>query len=219
MEVVAAEKLVLALAFSHEELEDASAGFCEPLELDAIDVPSHGMADLDVFEFDSDDAPPSIDAAEPATPEPVSAKSEPAASEPEAPTADPFAAYVAAVVEVARISGNTRAAVALPLLLEGGPFDAAALPDDARERLVVADVLVRSGSSVSPSDSFAATAGAWRSVLRGTTNDLAACGESTLDGWSAELLKALGVGQGGATDVRRELRRRGVAAFGMLLAA
>ena len=65
----------------------------------------------------------------------------------------------------------------------------------------------------------AANATAWRRVLSGETNDLADCGDSTLDGWSADLLHAFGIGQGGAADVRRELRKRGVAAFGMLLAA
>jgi hypothetical protein len=141
----------------------------------------------------------------------------PAAGEPSRP--DAFTAYVSAVVEVAQAAGNARAAAALPALLEGAEFDLGSLPGESQARLVAAQVLSSSGTALSPSDAFTSMASAWRSVLRGDTQDLSACGDSTLDGWSADVLKAFGVGQGGATDVRRELRRRGVAAFGMLLAA
>jgi len=56
-------------------------------------------------------------------------------------------------------------------------------------------------------------------VLCGESNDFSACGTSTLDGWAGDLLKSFGVGRDGRIDVKRELRRRGVAAFGMILAA
>ena len=91
------------------------------------------------------------------------------------------------------------------------------LPDgETRRDLATAQIL---GAGAGASDGFLATARAWRLVLRGESSDFSGCGASTLDSWSADLLKAFGVGQGGKLDVRRELRRRGVAAFGMLLAA
>jgi len=204
--------------------DEPAPASCEPLELDVVEISAQKVDPVDaVFEFDADEAAP--EATSPARvveePEIRVAEGPVAAEAPGAPPAatDPFAAYVAAVVEVAQAAGNTRAAAALPMLLEGADFDPSVLPEEAHARLIAARVLVRSDAALSPSDGFMSMAGAWRGVLRGLTNDLSACGATTLDGWSAELLSAFGVGQGGVTDVRRELRRRGVAAFGMLLAA
>ena len=239
----------LTLAFDTTEVSpftDTSSSPCAPLELDAMDFVLTLSSDDAVFDFDADGAPaattPDDTADAPACeaddPVPAVAEPVPAADSTSAATnatlavvapaaqsssvaslPDSFSAYVAAVVEVAEAAGHTRAAATIPRLLEGASLDLASLPDEAQARLVAADVLSRSGGALSPSEAFASMASAWRGVLRGDTHDLSACGESTLDGWSAELLKAFGVGQGSATDVRRELRRRGVAAFGMLLAA
>ena len=237
----------LTLAFDTTEVSPFSgSSSCAPLELDAMDFVLTLSSDDAVFDFDADGAPaettPDDTAHAPAcdSDDPVAAVAEPvpaadstsaatnatlavvapaAQSSSVASLPDSFSAYVAAVVEVAEAAGHTRAAATIPRLLEGASLDLASLPDEAQARLVAADVLSRSGGALSPSEAFASMASAWRGVLRGDTHDLSACGESTLDGWSAELLKAFGVGQGSATDVRRELRRRGVAAFGMLLAA
>jgi hypothetical protein len=195
----------------------------QPLELDAMEFVTTLASDDAVFDFDGDDATglPGIVVLKPNPMLDVKKSAELAVSNEAAPAAAPdlFAAYVAAVVEVARSTGHAPAAAALPTLLEGVEFDVAKLPDDARARLLDAGVLRSSDGVVRPSEAFIATAAAWRGVLRGATSDFSACGDSTLDGWTADLLKAFGVGQGTTTDVRRELRRRGVAAFGMLLAA
>jgi hypothetical protein len=54
-------------------------------------------------------------------------------------------------------------------------------------------------------------------VVRGKTTDLGACGAATLDTWAADLICALaGAPRSRAGDYRRELRRRGVAAFGLI---
>jgi len=45
---------------------------------------------------------------------------------------------------------------------------------------------------------------------------LAECGESTLDDWTANLIARLVAKPGMASTIRRDLRRRGIAAFGML---
>jgi hypothetical protein len=139
----------------------------------------------------------------------------------ESEKAAPFRAFVAALVEVLLVSGSTRAAAVLPRLLEsceGGL--AAALDAESRQALVAARIAEElDDASICLSPAFTATARAWRDVLSGETQNLSACGTSTLDGWAGDLLKALGVGREGKMDVRRELRRRGVAAFGMLLAA
>jgi len=136
-------------------------------------------------------------------------------SEPTVP--DAYSAFVAALVAVALDAGATRAAASLPALLESGSLDVHAFTDDVQRALLSANVLERRADQLVPKSSFLETAKAWRQVLRGEINDLSACGTTTLDAWSADLLRAFGVGQG--KDVRRELRFRGVAAFGMLLAA
>jgi hypothetical protein len=61
---------------------------------------------------------------------------------------------------------------------------------------------------------------AWRGVLDGTGGDLAACGAATLDAWAAELVAAvLNAPSGAVPELRRALRRAGVAAFGLLAVA
>jgi hypothetical protein len=132
---------------------------------------------------------------------------------------DPFAAFVAALVSVALAGGATRAAAVLPGLLDGNAGDLSGFPDAVRSSIVSAAIVSDGAGTLAPSASFTATSNAWRMVLRGESNDFSACGTSTLDGWAADLLKAFGVGRDGRVDVRRELRRRGVAAFGMILAA
>jgi len=187
----------------------------EPLELDAIARPAWD----DVFDFDTDGSDSVVaQAAEAEASEPA-ADAAMVAQNAAPPSSSAFTAYVAALVDVALAAGHTRAAALLPRLVDGNPIDGADLPEDMERRLVTADVLARKGDAIVAHESFAMIATAWRRVLSGETNDLVECGDSTLDGWSAELLRALGIGQGGAADVRRELRRRGVAAFGMLLAA
>ncbi|HEV8245438.1 MAG TPA: hypothetical protein VGP93_06710 [Polyangiaceae bacterium] len=131
---------------------------------------------------------------------------------------DGFDAFVAALVEISLAAGATRSAALLPALLEEGRVRLEALPEETLETLRVRSILAREGSEVTAA--FAAVSRAWREVLRGTSNDLSACGASTLDSWAADLLCALsGAPVSRASDYRRELRRRGIAAFGLLAAA
>lgn len=142
-----------------------------------------------------------------------------AATESESTRPDSFAAFVAALVEVALAAGATRAAALLPGFIEGAAQDFTGSSDAVRSSLLDSGLAREADGSLVPSVAFVATASAWRMVLRGESNDFSACGTSTLDGWAADVLKSFGVGRDGRVDVKRELRRRGVAAFGMILAA
>ena len=129
------------------------------------------------------------------------------------PESDPFQRFVQAMVDVAKAAGGSRAAAILPALLERGTTRPDALDPPAL------DALGRRGLWVGrqPSPRFVATLAAFRETLRGESADLAICGEYTLDRWAAELLAALlGWSSGRAEELRRPLRRSGVAAFGML---
>ena len=131
------------------------------------------------------------------------------------PALDSFAEFVQSMVEIAQAQGASRAAACLPALLGATPFRANALGAELEKALAARGVLAPSGRK--RSDSFEQTSSAWRSVLTGVTDDLSSCGTTTLDRFGAELLAALlEVPKSRIEELRRELRRRGVAAFGMI---
>jgi hypothetical protein len=135
--------------------------------------------------------------------EQIEPESIPEVAETGEPARSAFDGFIEALVAVLLASGATRAAAALPVWLRSGRIEAplADLP------------LLRS-------DELGTTLEAWRAVLAGTSGDLSACGASTLDRWAAELLAiVLGAPPARVEELRRDLRRRGVAAFGMLDAA
>ena len=85
-----------------------------------------------------------------------------------------------------------------------------------RAALCEGKILEMSGDDVRPTASFASTRIAWENILRGESGDLSACGDSTLDGWTADLVARLIASPDKVATIRRDLRRRGIAAFGML---
>jgi hypothetical protein len=142
---------------------------------------------------------------------------EPCAEEPTAQ--DPFAMFVQTLVCVAQDAGCTRAAALLPALLEGGQVEAGALGEPAIDGLVNAGVLARGPSGLVGGESFRRTADAWRAILRGDSDDFGACGPRMLDEWAADLVARIVAAPAKTEQLRRELRTRGVAAFGLVLAA
>jgi hypothetical protein len=114
------------------------------------------------------------------------------------PTPTAFDALVVALVRVSLDRGATRIAAELPSSLSSGRYPTSA-PESPRARALVA---------LGP---------AWHAALDG--GDLAGCGEQPLDVWASELLAALLNAPGERETLRRVLRRHGVAAFGMLIAA
>jgi hypothetical protein len=67
--------------------------------------------------------------------------------------------------------------------------------------------------------SLRTAAAAWQAILRGESENFAACGASTLDEWCSMLVAAALGEPTRADSLRRELRRRGVAAFGLIVEA
>ncbi|MEB2312323.1 MAG: hypothetical protein OZ921_20300 [Sorangiineae bacterium] len=141
------------------------------------------------------------------------------AREASAPADDPFATLIGALTAAALDAGATRAALALDPLLRDACLDALAGDATLTERLVRARLVERHGATVRASARLAGEAAAWRAVLRGESADLAACGSATLDDWSADLLAALlDASTERKREFKRELRRHGVAAFGLIAA-
>lgn len=131
--------------------------------------------------------------------------------------ADGFATLVATLTDLALVHGSLLAASLVAPLLEGtaGEREAASLTADAMSALVAGGVLTPEGGVTR---AFLRGARGWASVLRGESDDLAACGDRTLDEWSADLVARLVGAPERMEALRRELRARGVAAFGLLAA-
>lgn len=183
-----------------------------------VDLPepataSSGGADddeptLEALILDTASAEPSNDA----TPSPSSVAAP--TTEPR-PAPDAFTALVQALVAVALADGATRAAAALPVLLEHGRLEMDALDGPALDALEAGGMIAQSGEGPRVSERFASLTAAWRDVLRGA-GDFSACGTSTLNEYAAELLAAVLGAPKRAPALQAELRRHGVAAFGML---
>jgi len=133
---------------------------------------------------------------------------------------DPFQTYVRKLVEAALAAGAAgRVVELLPAMLGLTRLDARALDDATVDALVAAGMLARSeGGAVVRSDSLVATAQAWRATLLGEEADFSAC-TTMLDEWSASLVATLAGTPAQKESYRRELRSRGVAAFGLVDAA
>lgn len=128
-------------------------------------------------------------------------------------TLDPSDQLVGALVGAAQALGATRAAAAVPALIQARRVEG--LPEEILVVLKERGFVTPEGTALSPAASAALEA--WLHVVRGETGDLEACGSSTLDSWAADLLCALaGAPRSRSADFRRELRRRGVAAFGLI---
>ena len=109
------------------------------------------------------------------------------------------------------------------------PARLATSDDHVRLFAILADVALQSGMtraaallasddsimSALPAD-LARSAAAWRDVLAGTSDDYAACGDLPLDEWAASVLATLAGAPERAIELRRELRARGLAAFGIV---
>ncbi len=106
------------------------------------------------------------------------------------------------------------------------PTETGALDDDAYATLVktLSEVVEAEGGNRESVVALlqgedAGVAAAWRAVLCGENDDISTCGAAMLDEWSADIVaRALGM-PAKATQLRRELRSRGVCAFGLVEAA
>jgi hypothetical protein len=128
-----------------------------------------------------------------------------------------FEAFVGALSGILIERGATRAAANVGALLGQRRLGRDAF-DAGTRKVLVARGLV-DGKTGRPTPEFSVVAHAWREVLDGSSGDLSACGNTTLDVWGADLLCALLGARERSDELRRALRQRGVAAFGMLAAA
>ena len=151
--------------------------------------------------------------------------------DPEAPEAtsersgvDPFARLVAALGDVALLLGAGEEGIAcLEALFGQARYDERSNPGErALQALVAGNVIVEGAKGFARSSQFTAKVVAWQGILRGESEDFALPDGGALeplDEWAADLLARI-VGPPARGDgIRRELRRRGVAAFGLVAEA
>jgi hypothetical protein len=132
------------------------------------------------------------------------------------PNVEGFAVLVRAMSLVATAAGVAVAEACFFDLLVVGKTPLASLPEATVAGLVEAGYASVSESTLFISDAALATAGAWRAILRDEAVDFAVCGSRMLDEWAADFVARV-VGTPQKTEIlRRELRRHGVAAFGLL---
>lgn len=124
--------------------------------------------------------------------------------------------FVRAIADVARAHGPVETAAHVESLFMFGTPAPLDLSPSARAALLDGNILEATDGGVHATAWFVRTSSAWQSMLRGEGGNLAECGESTLDDWTADLIARLVAKPGMASTIRRDLRRRGIAAFGML---
>ena len=124
--------------------------------------------------------------------------------------------FVRAIAEVALAHGPAETAAHVESLFKFGTPAPLELSDLARAALLDGNILEATEEGVHATAWFTRTSSAWQKMLRGEAENLAVCGESTLDGWTADLIACLVAKPAMASAIRRDLRRRGIAAFGML---
>jgi hypothetical protein len=133
--------------------------------------------------------------------------------------ADLFQRFVSTLVEVALAAGAaTRVVGALPGMLGVTRLDVEALDATVIDALVASNLLARtSRGAVARSEALVQNAQAWRATLLGEETELVAT--AMLDEWAAHIVASLLQAPQQAETVRRDLRARGIAAFGMLVEA
>ncbi|MET0591357.1 MAG: hypothetical protein ABW133_01575 [Polyangiaceae bacterium] len=147
----------------------------------------------------------------------TSSENAPKGAETDAARSDsPIDTFLRAVAEVACAHGPAESAAHVESLFMFGTPAPLDLAPDARAALLDGNILEADQEGVHVTAWFSNTSSAWQKMLRGESGDLGVCGDATLDGWTADLVARLVAKPNLASAIRRDLRRRGIAAFGML---
>jgi hypothetical protein len=177
------------------------------LEADAVGDEEEAIEIVDELCFD--DALEDLHA-EPDAPEPAR----------ESAPADAFAQLVAALADVALSLGAGDEGVScLEALFGRARFDGLVPGERAAEALVAGGVIAPCARGFTRSSAFTAKVIAWQGILRGESEDFSLPDGGALeplDEWAADLLARIVGPPARAESIRRDLRRRGIAAFGIV---
>lgn len=129
-----------------------------------------------------------------------------------------YETFVGALSAVLLQRGATRGAAVIGSLLEGARVEVDVLGETLVQQLSSAGIGEQRGEQFLVDSGFAQTASGWKTLLSAESEDFSSCAE-TLDDWATRVVGALLPNPAPAKEIRKELRRKGVAAFGMLAAA
>lgn len=153
--------------------------------------------------------------------EPPGCRADPAGEPEKAPKAamvSDFDRFLAAVRKVT-CDADPHAALLVVRFLSEGAWSPDGLTPAAQNTLVGRGFASRAAVGCQLEPRTEQTVEGWRRLLLGQAGDLSACGDTTLDDWASAFVGAcLGYDAAATAAVRRALRQRGVAAFGMLAA-
>jgi len=127
--------------------------------------------------------------------------------------ADPYIMLAQAMASVAIQRGRLVEAQAVQSLLLGDRVEG--LSAERIQQLISAEIVGPSGRAT---EKISTVAKGWSNILRGENEDWAAVGASSLDEWAAEILSRF-LENSPVSQLRKELREQGVAAFGLASAA
>ncbi len=137
-----------------------------------------------------------------------------------APVIDPVAVFLSQLTTVALAAGAPMDAVAmLGGMLGFDRLDVSRASDQTLQSLVGVGLLSQTDGDWVRADAVVTIAQAWRVAIAGGDPDLSVCGSKMLDEWSADIVAKLAGAPHKLEVVRRDLRARGVAAFGLLIEA
>jgi len=178
----------------------------ETVELDALDIP----VDTEVANSESELPNFEVEVRKSAV--------EVASSRVEVATGaeDAFSDWLAALVRTAEGASIFIHVEALRVLISEGRAPYAAFPTSAAGALAEGNIARLEGEELVASAAFLRVSAEWRRVLAGAGGDFSKCGARTFDEWSADFLARV-LGTPTRFDwLKRELRRHGVAAFGLV---
>jgi hypothetical protein len=136
---------------------------------------------------------------------------------------DPFARLVNAAEDAARALGAGPDDIAcLHALFGQSRLDGIAPGERAMEALVAGCVIAQGPRGLVRSSGFASKVLAWQGILRGESEDFSLSDGGALeplDEWVADVMARVVGTPARADGIRRELRRRGIAAFGVVAEA
>lgn len=135
------------------------------------------------------------------------------------PSADPLAIYLSGLTAAALAAGATNEAVsAIGAVLGFERLDVAKIGGETMQSLHEAGLVTKVNGAYTRSESIVAIAQAWSVAMRGEDPDFSACGNKMLDEFSAEIVAKIANAPQRVELVRRDLRARGIAAFGLVAA-
>jgi hypothetical protein len=135
----------------------------------------------------------------------------------ELPSADPFAVLLGVLEDVARSGGcPEETVVALRVVLGASRVDVNTLPRASMDALLSCGMLRIGDHGLVRAEAVSREVIAWQGILRGESEDFGACGGAMLDEWCAGLLAKVMGSPARVEGLRRDLRGRGVAAFGLV---